>query len=151
MSSIDALSQGELLQDAATQEQAPQPSIAELYDRCIESFRVLLVILGAESCRAVQLGYIDTTQVGDEYGRFRIWGEQSRANLPEKARGSLDDTLRRDEEVKDIVTSTLLRLEAVLSQGMCQPKRTHSQLRICFSKDISSGSLEQIMGVVKPY
>src|SRR6186713_1260344 len=38
-----------------------------------------------------------------EYGRLRAWGEETRAVLPAASRGSLDDTLRKDPELKRTV------------------------------------------------
>ena len=105
----------------ATQDSTIGPNeevyIAELYSCCLRSFGLLLVSLEAESCRAVQLGYIDSSHVVDEYGRLNVWGEQSRANLPARARGSLDDTLRNDDDVRSMVQGILLRLDAILGKG----------------------------------
>jgi hypothetical protein len=53
----------------------------------------------------------------EEYGRFQIWGEQTRAALPERTRRSLDDTLRSDESLKDAVSSILDQLSRLLSMG----------------------------------
>lgn len=108
-------------------------SLAELYSRCLKSFDLFLMNLGTDSCRPVQLGYINSSQVSAEYGRLSIWGEQSRANLPARARGSLDDVLRRDEEVKGLVRAILLRLDAVLRQG----KGGHIILTRLHANDIS--------------
>jgi hypothetical protein len=93
-------------------------SLSELYSRCLKSFVLLLVSLEAESCRPVRLNFIDSSRVEEEYGRLTIWGEQTKANLPAHARGSLDDGLRGDENVKGLVRAILLRLDAILGQGM---------------------------------
>lgn len=76
-------------------------TIAELFDRCVESFRVL--------------GHTNAT-LADEFGRLNIWGEQSKAN--QRGRGSLDDELRHSDEVQALAKSILLRLDAILRRGM---------------------------------
>jgi len=100
---------------------ADGPSLAECYGRSVRSFAELLVALYDKRCRVVHLDQIHLPQISDEYGRLKIWGDQTKAELPARARGSLDDTLRRDDELKQLVRGILRRLAAILKQGKHQP------------------------------
>lgn len=92
-------------------------SISGLFAECLNSFGSLIIALSNEKCRVVHLDQIRPVHMFEEYGRFKIWGDQTKAELPSSARGSLDDTLRRDAELKDLVQGILKRLRAVLSRG----------------------------------
>lgn len=46
----------------------------------------------------------------EEYGRFRIWAQQTGAALPAEARGSLDGTLRNNSQLRGVVLDILSRL-----------------------------------------
>ncbi|KAF4446664.1 C2H2 type zinc finger domain protein [Fusarium austroafricanum] len=93
-------------------------SFSKLYAECMKYFQRFLLALGDENCRVIRLEQVRLTEILDEYGRAKIWGDQSKADLPERARGSLDDTLRKDEELKSLVRAILMRLGGLLNQGM---------------------------------
>ncbi|SPO04609.1 uncharacterized protein DNG_07294 [Cephalotrichum gorgonifer] len=77
-------------------------SLSALYEECVQLFQSFLLVLHDEHCRVVHLNQVDLTLISDEYGRVKIWGDQTKAYLPPRARGSLDDTLRHDEQLKTI-------------------------------------------------
>lgn len=100
------------------------PSLSELYLECIQSFQRFLLALSEEDCRVIYLGQVNLSKVLEEYGRTKIWGDQAKADLPARARGSLDDTLRHDDELKLLVQAILMRLRALLIQGKSHTPNT---------------------------
>ncbi|MBE3049595.1 hypothetical protein IMZ48_45295 [Candidatus Bathyarchaeota archaeon] len=76
-----------------------------------------MLALSEENCRVVHLEQVNVPAILDEYGRAKIWGDQSKADLPARARGSLDDTLRHDDDLKQLVRGVFMRLSALLVQG----------------------------------
>jgi hypothetical protein len=96
---------------------ASSPSLSELYVECIQSFGEYLLVLSEKDCRVIRLGQVHLPEILEEYGRTKVWGDQTKADLPARARGSLDDTLRHDAELKYLVQAILMRLKALLSQG----------------------------------
>ncbi|OIW26837.1 hypothetical protein CONLIGDRAFT_707345 [Coniochaeta ligniaria NRRL 30616] len=98
-------------------------SISAVFEQCIQSFRTLLLLLQDDECRATRLEQVDLASVLEEFGRLRIWGDQTKANLPCLARGSLDDTLRNDREINELVQGILLRLDSLIDQAIPIAKR----------------------------
>jgi len=95
----------------------------------ISAFGKLCVALGQDLCLASRLGHVDPMSVSNEYGRLKIWGDEAKADLPALAKGSLDDTLRHDCELLDLVLGILDRLAGILDESMCFPAlRPASQL-----------------------
>lgn len=92
-------------------------SLGALYSGCISSFAKFVLALNEPGCDVICRDEIRLNQVFEEYGRTKIWGDQSRANLPARARGSLDDTLRHNVDLKSLVRGILERLKALLQQG----------------------------------
>ena len=92
-------------------------SISASYLCVIEAFAAFLVALSDRNCRAVCLEQVSLIKLSEEYGRVKVWGDQTRADLPERARGSLDDTLRHDAQLKKLVQDIIWRLEGLLKQG----------------------------------
>ena len=92
-------------------------AISETYIDCIQLCRRLLYSLGDQSCRVIRLKQASLERVLDEYGRLQVWGEQTRAVLPQYARGSLDDILRNDHNLKEIVNGMLSQLHRSLLAG----------------------------------
>jgi hypothetical protein len=92
-------------------------SLSELYIECIQSFGEFLLVLSEKDCRIICLGQVHLSKILEEYGRIKVWGDQTKADLPARARGSLDDTLRHDVELRNLVQAILMRLRALLSQG----------------------------------
>lgn len=91
-------------------------SLSNIFADCIASYKKLLLALNAEGCSAVRLEMVDVQRVLDEFGRTKIWGDQTKATLPPRARGSLDDTLRNSPEIQDTVRGILGRLRWCLDQ-----------------------------------
>ena len=92
-------------------------SLSELYLECKVSFVNLVLALSEEKCKVIFLRQIDLPEILDQYGRTKIWGDQTKADLPATARGSLDDTLRHDNELRSLVQAILVRLRGLLGQG----------------------------------
>lgn len=105
----------------------PQESISSTYTQCIHAFGIFVQAIREPDCLVRCRGIIHITDIVDEYGRVRIWGDQAKACLPANARGSLDDTLRHDTELKGQVQEILLRLIAILERG----KKTHFVASLC--------------------
>ena len=87
-------------------------SLHGLYRQCVESFGHFIVALNDENHQI-----IDQSKISEGYARIRIWGDQSRAVLPKTARGSLDDLLRHNSDVRKLAFSILCRLAALLQYG----------------------------------
>lgn len=94
-----------------------QPSLAITFSRCLSSYKRLLFALNKDNCRVIRLNQVNLQEILEEYGRLRIWGEQTKATLPERARGSLDDTLRHDPSLKEMVLENLDQLNDQLNLG----------------------------------
>lgn len=97
--------------------QANSPSLAELYFESISSFAKFILALSEPDCDAICRNEVQLHQIFEEYGRTKIWGDQSKADLPASVRGSLDDTLRYDDDLKSLVRNILQRLKLLLQQG----------------------------------
>lgn len=97
--------------------QATSPTLSELYREGVKAFRGFLQALSEDNCRVIHLEQVHLPDLLDEYGRIHIWGCQTKADLPAYAPGSLDDTLRHDNELQDIVLGILMRLKELLSEG----------------------------------
>ncbi|KAH7368950.1 hypothetical protein B0T11DRAFT_327086 [Plectosphaerella cucumerina] len=63
-------------------------SISGLFVECLSSFGSLIIALSNERCRAVHLEQVVPVQMFEEYGRFKIWGDQTKAELPPLARAT---------------------------------------------------------------
>ncbi|RTE78989.1 hypothetical protein BHE90_006511 [Fusarium euwallaceae] len=98
------------------------PSLSRSFRDCIRLFRNFLLALHDENCRVVQLRQVDVTEISDQCGRAKIWGDQMKADLPERARGSLDDTLRHDNDLKGLVEAIFMRLSGLLPTSIAEKK-----------------------------
>lgn len=94
------------------------PSLSKLYGECLQLFRSFLLALSMENCCTIRLEQVHLPELLEEYGRTMIWGDQTKADLPAGARGSLDDTLRHDDELKHLVQAILMRLRALLVKAI---------------------------------
>ncbi|KAI2618440.1 hypothetical protein GGR54DRAFT_605477 [Hypoxylon sp. NC1633] len=94
------------------------PSLSNLYAKCIDSFGRFVLALTEDNCRVIRLEQVHLPEILEEYGRTKIWGDQTKAVLPARARGSLDDILRQDDELRRLVQGILQRLTALLSQAI---------------------------------
>lgn len=115
---------------------ADPDSIYGLFARCFDSFGTLVIALSKDGCRVVHLEQVRPAQLFEEYGRLKIWGVQARADMPSQARGSLDDTLRRDDELRDLVQGILQRLDAVLGRGKPANSQHVPSLKIIICSNI---------------
>ncbi|KAF7505310.1 hypothetical protein GJ744_001013 [Endocarpon pusillum] len=104
-----------------------KPGICITFSNCLGLFRQFILALGHENCRVVCLQQVKLPAVLDEYGRLKIWGDQIKASLPEKSRGSLDDTLKNEPKLKGVVLNILCRLQAQLDQAIPIAKRTYQK------------------------
>ncbi|KAJ5773290.1 C2H2 type zinc finger domain protein [Penicillium paradoxum] len=104
---------------------ASGPPLSESYLECIQSFGLFVQALSEDDCRVVHLEQIQLSEILEGYGRIKIWGDQSKAELPARARGSLDDTLRHDDELRSLVQGILTRLKAILGQGKSHNSTTY--------------------------
>ncbi|KAJ5721902.1 C2H2 type zinc finger domain protein [Penicillium malachiteum] len=93
-------------------------SLSSAYRHCFVLYGKFLLALDRKDrdSTAISLDQTDVAQIIDGYGRAKIWGNQTKVVLPERARGSLDDTLRYDDELKSLVRGILIRLGALLDQ-----------------------------------
>jgi hypothetical protein len=92
-------------------------SLSQRYDECIQSFKVFLFSAHQENCKIRELEQVSISTCLEEYGRFRIWGDQTNVELRGGVRGSLDEVLRKDNELKLVVHDILVRLRNILDQG----------------------------------
>lgn len=118
------------------------PTICASFSDCLSLFRQFILALSHEDCRAVCLQQVKLPAVLDEYGRLKIWGDQAKASLPEKSRGSLDDTLKNESNLKDIVLNILGRLQAQLDQAIPIAKRAYEKLLGSDQDSVSSVSVD---------
>jgi hypothetical protein len=92
-------------------------SLSQRYDECIQSFKELLFFTQHEDWKTTEREQFSISTCFDEYGRFRIWGSQTNVELRRGIRGSLDEALREDNELKLVVHDILVRLRDILHQG----------------------------------
>ncbi len=93
-------------------------SIHETFVRCLDLYRSLTFqILDKENSETGVEDEVDLNRLMDEFGRLRIWGEQTKASLAPKARASLDDFLRNEERLNKEVKEVLAQLGTQLSLG----------------------------------
>ncbi|KAJ5184564.1 hypothetical protein N7472_009404 [Penicillium cf. griseofulvum] len=105
------------------------------------SFGEFILALSEKDCRVICLGQVHLAKILEEYGRTKVWGDQTKAELPARARGSLDDTLRHDVELKYLVQAILMRLRALLNQGKLY-RRKHNPFLGSDHDSISSVSAD---------
>ncbi|KAJ2990938.1 hypothetical protein NUW58_g2713 [Xylaria curta] len=119
--------------------QADSPTLAESYSECVNSFGKFVLALGEPDCDAICRDQVRFPQIYEEFGRIRIWGDQSKADLLASARGSLDDRLRQDSNLKLLVLGILQRLKLLLWQA------THiAQRKYDVGGDVDHGSVSSV-------
>ncbi len=92
---------------------APIGTVVERSQETLQVFRRLLL---DQSLRPVYgNARDDVDKMVDEYGRLKIWAEQTGATLHE--RGSLDDTLQSDQALRRDITGVLAQLQRQLAIG----------------------------------
>lgn len=92
-------------------------SFAELYKQCTTAFQDLLVRLKDPAHPAAERESLQLDEALKDYGKLRIWAEQTRVFLPPNARGSLDEIVRDRAKTKRIFFSTLRQLVSLLHTG----------------------------------
>ncbi|KAI0909371.1 hypothetical protein F4823DRAFT_594729 [Ustulina deusta] len=103
-------------------------SIHETFVRCLDLYRSLTFqILDKENSETGVEDEVDLNRLMDEFGRLRIWGEQTKASLAPKARASLDDFLRNEERLNKEVKEVLAQLGTQLSLAVSVVKETGQQ------------------------
>ena len=102
--------------------QTREPSVATVFSQCIEIYRQALSTIGKSSNIPSRIHQIRSMRALDEYGRLRMWGEQTKAVLQPDTRGSLDNALRKDEQLRGSIISMLTLLQAQLQ--MCESSCT---------------------------
>ena len=110
-----------------TEVESRPSAICTLFSKCLDSYRQFILALNHENCRAVCLQQVELPAILNEYGRLKIWGDQTRASLPEKSPGSLDDTLKNESSLKDVVLNILRRLQAQLGQAIPIAERAYEK------------------------
>ncbi|KAH6642845.1 hypothetical protein C7974DRAFT_372708 [Boeremia exigua] len=78
-------------------------SLAELYEQCASAFQSLLSRLNDPAFRTRQRDSLSLDAAAEEYGKLRIWAEQTRVILPPGSRGSLDELVRDRAKTKRIL------------------------------------------------
>ncbi|KAI1161770.1 hypothetical protein F5B18DRAFT_424411 [Nemania serpens] len=103
-------------------------SLHETYIQCLDLYRSLAsYILENNNSNTGGEDEIDSNHLLDEFGRLRIWGEQTKAVLEPKERGSIDDFLRNEERLSEEVKEVLGQLEMGLSLAMSAAEDTSQQ------------------------
>ena len=101
----------------------PAPTIAAVFEQCLKHYHSLYVALQRENCAVVQLNQLrasTTERLLDDYGRLKVWGQQTKAWMPPSASWSattLDYTLRHDPELRRNILETVQELEIQLRSG----------------------------------
>jgi hypothetical protein len=103
--------------DAAALPAVDGTHISQAYGEILGLYRRFLAVLGNQPFQEEGVRQIVLTKALEEFGRLRIWGEQTRAGLHPLSRGSLDDILRKDPDLMDVVITTLLKLKRQVQLG----------------------------------
>lgn len=98
-------------------EQLNSLSLSESYNHCIHCFARFVEALSEPDCDEICRDKVWLNHITEEYGRTKIWGDQSRADLPASVPGSLDDILGPNDDLKSLVHGILQRLGKLLQQG----------------------------------
>ncbi|XPT00103.1 hypothetical protein M3J09_009261 [Ascochyta lentis] len=93
-----------------------QASIHDHYMTCLVSLRRLIAVLHRQSKYGSGVGRDskNVAEVLDLAGKFRVWGDESQAEMFAGSRSSLDSVLRRDEDMRDTVLGILAKLNRQL-------------------------------------
>ncbi len=96
------------------EEDSQSPFIADTFVTCLALYRKFHFCIATDE-RRVRC-QVDLAKVSDEYGRLNVWGSDSGALR--SGRGSLDDALRNDENLRCIVLDILNDLLDAIKRGM---------------------------------
>ncbi|KAK3293389.1 uncharacterized protein B0H64DRAFT_211682 [Chaetomium fimeti] len=104
---------------------ADPASLCESFLECVEAFKKLILALNREDCRVIHLEQVSLTEILEHYGRVKLWGHQSKADLPAGARGSLDDVMRHDDDLKELTRGFFMRMRGHLAEAMLIAEKKH--------------------------
>ncbi|TLD08304.1 uncharacterized protein PgNI_07773 [Pyricularia grisea] len=93
--------------------QAPGSGLTAEANKSLQLYGDLIVLLSNQP--SLPQG-VDLTRILEEFGRLRIWTEQTGASA--RDRGSLEETLRDDPALRDSITQCLERLGLQLSTAI---------------------------------
>ena len=93
------------------------PSIAPAFAACLMVYRHLYLSLTRPDCRVAD--QVDVSKVYDNYGRLNVRGSDPGALRT--GRGSLDDVLRTNENLRSIVLDTISDLIKSIKRGRLPP------------------------------
>ncbi|KAI0188963.1 hypothetical protein EV127DRAFT_482205 [Xylaria flabelliformis] len=103
-------------------------SFNETFIQCLDLYKTLTIcVLEKSNLDIGEEADIDFNHLLDEFGRLRIWGEQTKASLAPNARGSLDDFLRNEKRLRQEVQEVLGQLEIQLSLAVSVAKEACQQ------------------------
>lgn len=88
-------------------------SVAQLSQESLELYRQLLEAYSRDSDSTE---HISTERLLSEYGRLKIWTEQTGATM--QGHGSLEDTLQNDPVLREDVVGIFTQIKVQLSTGM---------------------------------
>ncbi|KAI1497400.1 hypothetical protein F5X99DRAFT_397088 [Biscogniauxia marginata] len=91
----------------------PEPSSFEVRDKfeqCLTLYKALLLSLGEVNCRVVALGQVDVQRALEEYGRLKIWGQQTKATLSTQGSAGLDMSLRHEPQIREGLLEILAQI-----------------------------------------
>ena len=91
-------------------------SIAAKFSDCLGSYRQLYFLLMSHDLQGLE--HIDLVELSDNYGRLNVWGADSGALRI--GRGSLDDILRTNENLRSIILDLLGDLREAIGRGTLQ-------------------------------
>ena len=95
----------------------PTVHLTDLYEQCVSAFQRILSIPGLFNLRTPGYDSSALDTLLEEYGRFKIWSEQTRVYLPFGSRGSLDELVRERSKTKRSLANTLAKLVTLLETG----------------------------------
>ena len=104
------------------------PSLRASFLNCMSLYRELLLHLARDNSRPIHLKQVDGVKILEEFGRLKLWGEQTNTTRPEDVHGSLDDSLRHDEDTKAVVLGILQLLHDDLKRGIVCADSTQAAL-----------------------
>ena len=101
--------------DQDDQQPTTQPfPISLAFQESINKLRELYIALARKDCKITN--QFSISRLGDEYGRLGVWGRNARADR--KGRGSLDDIVRKDPDLRSVILEALNDLSGDLDFGM---------------------------------
>ncbi|CAJ2511463.1 Uu.00g070880.m01.CDS01 [Anthostomella pinea] len=122
------------------------------FDQCIRLYRSLLLALGRDDSQVVALEQVDVNRALEEYGRLKIWGQQTKASGPladSTLDMTLDYTLRHEPQVKAGLLEILGQLAYHLELALPLARKTYDATVDTSDQD-SASSLSSISEYSSP-